>query len=190
MKSAAAISRCTQISCYESPRNIAAVMPSDLPPELTRSATGDFIAFLSVGSSIGSFQKRSPAIFAAARTSSPKASLLVKRPPVLVPRATAQAPVSVAMSIILSGFSSDAKESASARVSLPSASVLLTSIVFPFLRAVCHGSVAFPPGIFSAAAIIAVTLQGSFRPAAALTAPRTAQALLLSPSSLSCNRLV
>ena len=50
-------------------------------------------------SNIGSAQIFSPAAAPAAMTSAPSASSLVIRPVVVVPRATAQAPVSVATSI-------------------------------------------------------------------------------------------
>ena len=52
-------------------------------------------------------------------------------PAVLEPSATVAAPVSVARSIIKSGLSFCALPSASAKTSLPSASVFRTSIVFP-----------------------------------------------------------
>ena len=47
------------------------------------------------------------------------------------PIATLAAPVNVAISIIISGFSSSAKVNASASINLPSASVLRTSMVLP-----------------------------------------------------------
>ena len=66
------------------------------------------------------------------------------------PSATMHAPVSVARSITAAGFSSAASESASARMSRPSASVLSTSTVFPLrIFSTSPGRIAVPLGMFS-----------------------------------------
>ncbi len=72
------------------------------------------------------------------------------RPAILSPSATMHAPVSVARSMIASGLSSDASESASARISRPSASVLSTSTVLPLrIVSTSPGRIALPLGMFS-----------------------------------------
>mmetsp|Transcript_9446 Transcript_9446/g.18435 ORF Transcript_9446/g.18435 Transcript_9446/m.18435 type:complete len:207 (+) Transcript_9446:505-1125(+) len=79
------------------------------------------------------------------------ASSLVNSPGRSQPKATRCAPVSVAMSITISGFSSSAHARASANNSRPSASVFPTSTVI-LAREVStsDGRKAFPPTLFSA----------------------------------------
>jgi hypothetical protein len=70
---------------------------------------------------------------------------------VRAPSATSWAPVRVATSMTTSGVSSQARAMASARMSRPSASVLLTSTVFPPRRvSTSDGRMAVPLGMFSA----------------------------------------
>ena len=77
-------------------------------------------------------------------------SSLPIRPAIFSPSATTQAPVSVARSITAAGLSSDASESASARMRRPSASVLSTSTVLPLrIRSTSPGRIAVPLGMFS-----------------------------------------
>ena len=66
------------------------------------------------------------------------------------PSATYEAPVKVAISHIKSGIASEANANASAIINLPSASVFITSIVFPFLVfKTSPGLIADPLTIFS-----------------------------------------
>jgi hypothetical protein len=72
------------------------------------------------------------------------------------------APVSVAMSTIASGFSSAAITSASARISRPSASVLVIStVVPPRMVSTSPGRIAEPEIMFSAIGAHAVTFTGN-----------------------------
>jgi hypothetical protein len=78
------------------------------------------------------------------------ASSLPISPATFSPSATTHAPVSVARSTIASAFSSTASESASARISRPSASVLSTSTVLPLrIFKTSPGRIAPPLGMFS-----------------------------------------
>ncbi len=119
----------------------------------------------------------SPARSAAARTCSPQPSLLVIRPAIFSPNATTQAPVSVARSMIASGFASTASESPSARINRPSASVLSTSTVLPLrIFSTSPGRMAAPLGMFSTMGVNAITLALTPRSFNADIAPITAAA--------------
>ena len=101
---------------------------------------------------IGSGHIGSPALEAAASTSSTSSRLFPRTPAAIGPSATIQAPVSVARSIATSRSGNvEAYDSASARTSRPSASVLRTSTVLPFMIfRTSPGRMAPPPGMFSA----------------------------------------
>ena len=89
--------------------------------------------------------------------------------------ATVAAPVSVARSIMCVAPLRSACVSASARTSLPSASVFTISTVLPSaLTTTSPGRCALGPGMFSAAAITAITSRGSFRAAMTSMAESTA----------------
>ncbi len=76
-----------------------------------------------------------------------------------------------------SGSSSSASDSASARISRPSASVLVISMVFPErLVSTSPGRMARPDGMFSTIGAYVVTLTGRPRSAMAKVAARTAAA--------------
>ncbi len=91
------------------------------------------------------------------------------------------APVSVATSMMASGWSSTARLSPSARTRRPSASVLSTSIVVPFLAvSTSPGRIARFPGRFSVSGAIAVTFAAAPSRAATLRAPRTIAAPVMS----------
>ena len=87
------------------------------------------------------------------------------------------------MSTISSGLTSlRAYASASASVSRPSASVLLISIVLPFMaRSTSPGLVAEPDGMFSVAATSPCTSTGGRSRGSTLRTPRTAAAPDMSP---------
>src|SRR4051794_41892719 len=86
-----------------------------------------------------------------------------------------QAPVRVATSMMASTPASTARDSPSARTRRPSASVFNTSTVLP-LRMVrtSPGLVADPPGMFSVAGMMPMTLTGGARAAVTDMAPSTA----------------
>ena len=104
-------------------------------------------------------------------------SLLPIAPAIPKPRATMHAPVRVAMSTIMSGFLSTPRAKASASTSLPSASVLSTSMVLP-LRVVSTspGLVANGPGMLSVRGISPSALTPKPRRAMIRMAPSTAAA--------------
>ena len=108
----------------------------------------------------------SPARSAAATTAL-RSSVSPMMPAVRFPSATICAPVSVATSIIASGFSALAATRPSAMTRRPSASVLSTSTVLPpNMVMTSPGRVEPPPGMFSARHSHAVTLTG--RPSSAM----------------------
>ena len=98
-------------------------------------------------------------------------------PVVVLPSATTMAPVSVATSMRCVAPSCRAYQSASPRMSRPSASVLFTSTVRPEApRRMSPGLVALPPGMFSVIGTTAMARIGSFcsaidRSAATTVAP-------------------
>ena len=97
------------------------------------------------------------------------------------PSAMLTAPVSVAMSITFVAPLRQAYQTASASTSLPSASVLSTSMVLPLpARMISPGLTAEPDGIFSAQAIIPIRFTGSCNAATASIAPSTAAAPVIS----------
>src|SRR2546429_6955793 len=113
-------------------RSAVLMGPPYLPPVFFRSATGLLINS-SISNGNGIRQTGSPAVRAAASSSSASASSLLNSPAVHGPKATMMAPVSVARSTTAAGFSSTAQASTSASTSRPSASVLSTSTLVPFL---------------------------------------------------------
>ncbi len=91
------------------------------------------------------------------------------------------APVSVARSTIASGLASDASESASARISRPSASVFRTSTVFPLrIFRTSPGRVASPPSMLSVSGMNPDTLTPGASSGSTDMAPRTAAAPAMS----------
>ena len=101
----------------------------------------------------------------------------MNNPAAYSPRATTQAPVRVARSIITFGFFCETKCKASARIILPSASVLSTSMLFPDeVTTISPGLIALPETIFSAEGMTPNKLTGSFALAAASTVPATTAA--------------
>jgi hypothetical protein len=104
-----AMSRCTHgVWPTNSRRNTAAVMaPPHRSPTFFMSAISErSVSFWR--STRGILQNDSPARLAAASTSSAKASSLENAPPIQLPRATTQAPVSVARSMTAEGLRSTA----------------------------------------------------------------------------------
>src|SRR5207253_2247992 len=98
------------------------------------------------------------------------------------PSASDIAPVRVARSMTCVAPCSRAYQSASASTSRPSASVLTTSIVLPFIAlTMSPGRYAWPPGMFSVAATTASTRTGSCRSAIAHVAAITAAPPDMSP---------
>ncbi len=98
----------------------------------------------------GSGHTSSPADFAASSTRSFRASWLLMSPAVRSPRATKQAPVRVARSMMASGLKRAEYVSASHRIRRPSASVLTTSTVLPLrVRSTSPGRVASGPSMLS-----------------------------------------
>ena len=92
-----------------------------------------------------------------------------------------QGPVSVATSMIASGSSTAAIASASARISRPSASVLVTSTVLPlYIVSTSPGRIAVPDSMFSAIGAYVVTATGSSSAAMAKVAAITAAAPAMS----------
>ncbi len=133
----------------------------------------------SAGSGIG--QDASPTSSAISWIVERNSSSLAMMPKVRLPSAIIIAPVRVATSTIASGFSSEARVSASARTRRPSASVFRTSTVLPlYMRSTSPGRVAEPDGMFSASASQPVTLASRPRRAAATTVENTAAAPLMS----------
>src|SRR4026207_1450636 len=97
------------------------------------------------------------------------------------PSAITPAPVRVATSSTTAGLKRRAYWSASQRISRPSASVLTTSIVRPdMLRTMSPGLVACPLGMFSQAGTLPARVGGSPMIAAALIAPKTLAAPVMS----------
>ena len=144
------------------------------PPTFFKSAIGLFRSSRYSRTS-GSCQSGSLAARPASMSFATSRSSLPITPAKSVPSAARHEPVSVARSITASGFSREARASASARTSRPSASVLSTSTVLPLRkRMTSPGFCAWPPGRFSVAGTKAVTSTGRPRRAAAATAPITA----------------
>mmetsp|Transcript_38693 Transcript_38693/g.101495 ORF Transcript_38693/g.101495 Transcript_38693/m.101495 type:complete len:275 (-) Transcript_38693:381-1205(-) len=127
----------------------------------------------------GIFHSSSPVSAAAPSKLSPRSSSDVQRPAYSGPSATMTAPVSVAMSTIASICPrASAYTSASARVRRPSASVLMTSIVF-WLEAtrMSPGRIASAETMFSHAATMKCTSTPlGARPATTRAVPSTAPA--------------
>ena len=94
------------------------------------------------------------------------------------PSATTMAPVRVESSTMACGLNfSWAYHMASHRISRPSASVLITSTVWPdMLLTTSPGLCALPSGMFSTSAQIPITLARALRPAISRIAPVTAPA--------------
>lgn len=98
----------------------------------------------------GSCQICSSVAALAARNRSTMLWLLPMTPATLVPSATMQAPVSVAMSTMASGASSTANDRPSASTRRPSASVLWISAVLPLRKVSTSPNLtALPPGMLS-----------------------------------------
>ncbi len=133
----------------------------------------------------------SPARTEAAWTAETSRSSFPMRPAIRGPRATTQAPVSVAMSTIASGSSSTARQSPSASTSRPSQSVLRTSIVLPLrISRTSPGLTARPPGMFSVVGAMPTTRTRTLRarqaPSVAITsaAPLMSVFIVIMPSKL------
>ena len=160
------------INCLR--KTAAVIAPPALGPVFFISAMVDFSPS-KYFSSRGIVQKFSPDCLEAFVTDSPITGSVLHNPPILSPRAMTQAPVRVARSTMASTSNFSAKTRASARVSRPSASVLLTSMVLP-LEAVriSPGCMAWPLIIFSVAAQIKWTSALGLICPIALAAPRVA----------------
>ena len=149
------------------------MVPASRPPMLAMSANGLSSCF-SYSSQSGSCQARSPAISPALSSSAASGSWLLSSPVACFPRATTQAPVSVAMSITAAGSNCSLYVRASHNIRRPSASVFNTSMVWPdMLVKISPGFVAVPLGMFSTAGVRPTRLTGSPIPATAATAPNT-----------------
>src|SRR5437867_6029585 len=153
-----------------------AIVPAPRPAEFFTSATSD-LRRSRYSSHSGSGQQRSPARSPASRTSPSSASSVPMMPIAAWPSATTTAPVSVAASSTATGLKRRAYDSASHRISRPSASVLMISIVLPErLRITSPGLTAVPDGRFSVAGISPTTLiLGLSRPSVS-NVPSTAAA--------------
>ena len=105
-------------------------------------------------------------------------SLLENTPAISWPKPIIIAPVKVARSIIPVGLNrSCVYHKISARTSRPSASVLITSTVSPFIDLITSpGRVAFPDGIFSTKPTTPTTLAFALRRASVFIAPATTPA--------------
>ncbi len=91
-----------------------------------------------------------------------------------MPRATTQAPVSVAISITERGLNFSAYVRASQRIKRPSASVFSTSMVWPdMLVTTSPGLLASPSGMFSQLGTIPTTLIAGLSSPRVLNAPKT-----------------
>ena len=114
----------------------------------------------------GSGQQRSPERVPAARSSSTRASSLPMTAAAWWPRAMTTAPVRVAQSTMAAGFMRAPQARASARMSRPSASVLMTSTVLPAsVWMTSPGFTAVPEGRFSDDGTMPTTL--AFTPSSA-----------------------
>ena len=144
------------------------------------SATSDSMP-LRYSSGSGRCQTGSPARSDAPRTWPTRSSLFPMSPAIWRPRATTQAPVSVATSTMASGAASAASDRPSASTRRPSASVLSTSIVLPLrIFNTSPGLTARPPGMFSVVGTMAITLAATARSASADMVASTAAAPLMS----------
>ena len=158
----------------------ALIAPPARPPLLIMSAMSLLSSSRYSGPS-GSSQTGSPARAAAWRTAEIHAGGVPKSPVVTLPRATTQAPVSVATSTRCVAPRCLAYHRPSPRISRPSASVLLISTVRPDApRITSPGLSALPPGMFSVAGTTATTRRGTPSRAIARTAATTAAAPAMS----------
>ena len=136
----------------------------------------------------GNRQARSPLVSAARSIDAANASSLQNQPAYRSPSAIVIAPVSVAKSATCVAPCSRAWWSASARMSRPSASVFVTSIVFPFdARRMSPGLKARASWTFSVEATTLTTRSGSSSSAIAAVASITAAPPAMSPF-MSCIR--
>mmetsp|Transcript_58070 Transcript_58070/g.160579 ORF Transcript_58070/g.160579 Transcript_58070/m.160579 type:complete len:304 (-) Transcript_58070:866-1777(-) len=127
-------------------------------PTFLRSAIFDLISGPYSASQSGIRQMVSPVASELASRALARSSSGDHIPAYLSPRATMHAPVSVAMSTIASTSSFSANTRASARVRRPSASVLITSIVFPLDAVrISPGRIALSEIMFSHAATMKCT---------------------------------
>mmetsp|Transcript_1970 Transcript_1970/g.6835 ORF Transcript_1970/g.6835 Transcript_1970/m.6835 type:complete len:217 (-) Transcript_1970:993-1643(-) len=125
--------------------------PPGVPGEFLRSATL-LLRSLRYGLCRGRGHTGSCTSSPARCSSVPSSGLLVSTAGMSPPSATRAAPVSVAKSMHRSLPSSAASARASASTSLPSASVLVISVVSPFLEVITSpGRMALPPTLFSTA---------------------------------------
>mmetsp|Transcript_5113 Transcript_5113/g.7516 ORF Transcript_5113/g.7516 Transcript_5113/m.7516 type:complete len:215 (-) Transcript_5113:977-1621(-) len=160
-------------------KNRAAVMePPHLVPIFFKSAIFDSSNSL-YSSGIGILQVLSPVTSDALLSSFARSSSFENTPAYFFPSAIMQDPVRVDNSIILSHPTSwSAYTNASAKVSLPSASVFNTSIVLPFdATRISLGTYALALIMFSHAATQKCTsIPGGAKAAIAFAAPKTAAA--------------
>ena len=169
-----------------------AIDPAPRPPEFFTSAMSDFRSSR-YSSHSGNGQQRSPARSPASRTSASSVSSFPIWPIATCPSATTTAPVSVAASITAAGLKRRAYESASHRMSRPSASVLMISMVLPrWLLTTSPGFTAVPDGRFSVDGITPVTLSLGFSRPSTSNVPSTAAAPDMSNfmSSMFCAGLI
>ena len=128
---------------------------------LGTSATLQLLIRSFISSGIGIGQTDSPASPATVQSAS-RISSVPMIAATLSPSATTMWPVSVATSRITSGLLSAAITSASAMISRPSASVLVTStVVPPYIVSTSPGRIAAPEIMFSAIGAYVVTAIGS-----------------------------
>src|SRR3989454_4001933 len=169
-----------------------AIDPAPRPPEFFTSAMSDFRSSR-YSSHSGNGQHRSPARSPASRTSASSVSSFPIWPIATCPSATTTAPVSVAASITAAGLKRRAYESASHRMSRPSASVLMISMVLPrWLLTTSPGFTAVPDGRFSVAGIRPTTFTFGLSTPRTSNAPSTAAAPDMSyfMSSMLCAGLI
>ena len=151
--------------------------PSRPPPTFLMSAISESISLSYFGPS-GMRHSFSPMPAPAARSRLESCVLLQNKPARSWPRATMMAPVRVESSTIACGLNfSCAYHIASHRIRRPSASVLMTSTVWPDIDfTTSPGRCALPSGMFSTRAHTATTFALALRPAIRAMAPVTAPA--------------
>ena len=150
-----AMSKCAHgVPSTNSSRNLPAVMvPARRSAEALRRSLMSPRIDSRYSGSIGNGQKRSPQSRPCAAIASARSRSLLIRATRTLPRATLTAPVNVAASIMCVAPRRVAYTRASAKTKRPSASVLITSMVLPFMAVtISPGRVAVPLGMFSAIA--------------------------------------
>ena len=177
------MSRCTQAAPSTNSRSSSAALmePACRPPLFFISATSLLMSGWYSANS-GSSQNFSPARCPAWMRLFTSGASLPITPVQTLPRVVTMAPVRVAMSTRRVMPRCRARLRASASTSRPSASVLMISMVLPFIaRTTSPGRCAEPPGIFSVAATMPVTLMRGRSCPRACIAPSTEAPPAISP---------